>query len=271
MIHSPLSCDLFTDPSLAIVARFVDKTSCPASNAAPPKTRTPIPYPRGPTFTSERKLATSVEIGARRVCLSSPSRRATMTTNEDINQREEKPSRPAAGARPAKDRRSTMREKPVTARPATRTPTDAVLRRTSLRHRRIARKPELRRKLRNMAIELSPLVQVTTGLVHPAFPRKMLQFWLLTDEQLEDMARFYHQRSPPGSGGLRTQYPCPITWSSDLPLEEKRRKIGKFIGLRGCETPVWLLTEEEIAAEARKARIAEEEEMWKRKLHPGRF
>lgn len=217
-----------------------------------------------------------------------------MTTNEDINKREEKPSsRPAAGTRPAKGRRGTMREKPVTARPSllppTRTSTaDAVLRRASLRHRRIARKPELKRKLRNMAIELSPLVQVTTGLVHPAFPRKMLQFWLLTDEQLEDMARFYHQRSssssssPPPSGGsssnnsnnsssLRTQYPCPITWSSDLPLEEKRRKIGKFIGLRGCETPVWLLTEEEIAAEARKARIAEEEEMWKRKLHPGRF
>lgn len=202
-----------------------------------------------------------------------------MTTNEDINQREEKPSRPAAGTRPAKDRRSTMREKPVTARPPLppRTPKDAtlLLRRTSLRHRRIARKPELRRKLRNMAIELSPLVQVTTGLVHPAFPRKMLQFWLLTDEQLEDMARFYHQRSPGGSGsgggGLRTQYPCPITWCSDLPLEEKRRKIGKFIGLRGCETPVWLLTEEEIAAEARRARVAEEEEMWKRKLHPGRF
>lgn len=157
-----------------------------------------------------------------------------------------------------------MHEKPARQTPRSRDP----LRRSSLRHRRIARKPELKRKLRNMSIELSPLVQVTTGLVHPDFPRKMLQFWLLTNEQLEDMAGFYHQRTP---NCLRMQYPCPISWDSNLPLEEKRRKIGKFIGLRGCETPVWLLTEEQIAEEARKARIAEEEAMWKRKLHPGRF
>lgn len=143
-----------------------------------------------------------------------------------------------------------------------------ILHRTSLMHRRIARKPALRNKLRDMSIKLSPLVQITSGQIHPAFPKQILQFWLLTDAQLDDMAHFYHQRSP---NEWSRQYPCPVNWGANLSLEDKRRKIGKFIGLRGCDTPAWLKTEEDIAAEARQARIAEEEEMWNRKLHPGQL
>jgi hypothetical protein len=52
-----------------------------------------------------------------------------------------------------------------------------------------------------------------------------------------------------------------------MPLEEKRRKIGRFIGLRGCESPIRVRTEEEIMEDARRARLAEEDEMWRRKLH----
>lgn len=135
----------------------------------------------------------------------------------------------------------------------------------SFMHRRISRNPELRRKLEQMALHLSPLVQITTGNVHPSFPRTILHYWLLTDAEMEDMAGFYHQRDP---STLTYQYPCPISWSSSLPLEEKRRKIGKFIGLRGCESPVRLKTEEEIAEEARQARRGAEEEMWRRKNYP---
>ena len=54
-------------------------------------------------------------------------------------------------------------------------------------------------------------------------------------------------------------------WRQDLTLEEKRRKMGKFIGLRGCETPITIKTEEEIIAECRRARESQEEEMFKRK------
>jgi hypothetical protein len=85
-----------------------------------------------------------------------------------------------------------------------------------------------------MALNLCPLVQLTTGHVHPSFPRTVLQYWLLTDGQLDELAHFYHQHTP---CPLKFQYPCPITWHPDLPLEEKRRKMGKFIGLRGCESP----------------------------------
>lgn len=96
--------------------------------------------------------------------------------------------------------------------------------------RRTGRNPALDTKLRQMALPLAPLVQLTSGQVHPAFPTTLLNFWLLTDEQLDEIAHFYHQRTP---CQWTRHYPCPITWSEGLSIEEKRRKIGKFIGLKG--------------------------------------
>lgn len=129
--------------------------------------------------------------------------------------------------------------------------------------------PPLARKLLQMALPLSPLVQLTTGAVHPYFPRTVLHFWLLTDAQLETLAAFYHQRSYSPWSAL---YPCPIRWRSDLPLEEKRRRMGRFIGLRGCDSGpglsalAALRSEDEIAEEARLA--AADEEAIRRKLNP---
>ncbi|EPE05570.1 hypothetical protein F503_02309 [Ophiostoma piceae UAMH 11346] len=106
---------------------------------------------------------------------------------------------------------------------------------SSLAARRSARRPALYAKLSQMTLPLRPLVQFDTGHTHPAFPRSMLQFLLLTDSQLESLASFYHQRTP---SELHYCYPCPISWPrSGLTVEDKRRKFGKFIGLRGCETP----------------------------------
>lgn len=132
-------------------------------------------------------------------------------------------------------------------------------------HRSNGQRPALARKLREMALPLAPLVQLTTGDVHPSFPSTLLGFWLLTDAELESLAHFYHQRTP---CRWTYHYPCPVSWDPSLGLEEKRRRIGKFIGLRGCETPVGLRSEEEIMDEARRAREAaeEEEEVWRRKL-----
>ncbi|KAM0280723.1 hypothetical protein ACHAQH_003893 [Verticillium albo-atrum] len=149
--------------------------------------------------------------------------------------------------------------------------------------RRAARSPAFREKLRQMALPLLPLVQVTTGDVHPSFPRTLLRFWLLTEAELDEMARFYHQRTP---GPHSAKYPCPITWGANLTLDEKRRKIGKFIGLRGCLTPVavrssprkrqeyealsprWFKSEEQVEEDARKARVAaDEHDAMRKKLH----
>ncbi|KAI1637404.1 hypothetical protein F4809DRAFT_605151 [Biscogniauxia mediterranea] len=144
-----------------------------------------------------------------------------------------------------------------------------------LGQRRAAKNAAFAEKLQQMALPLAPLVQLTTGEVHAAFPRTLLSFWLLTDPELEALAHFYHQRTP---SRYTFHYPCPIaSWSSDLPLEEKRRKIGRFIGLRGCQTPTTTTTttasalrprsEDELLDEARRARLAaEEDEAWRRKL-----
>ncbi|KAI1176735.1 hypothetical protein F4777DRAFT_239725 [Nemania sp. FL0916] len=132
-----------------------------------------------------------------------------------------------------------------------------------LGERRSAINPAFKKKLEQMALPLAPLVQLTTGEIHPAFPGTLLNFWLLTDAELEELAHFYHQRTP---CRYTLHYPCPINWSSNVSLEEKRRKIGRFIGLRGCESPLRIRTEAELMEEARRARLADEEEMWKRKL-----
>ncbi|KAH6646417.1 hypothetical protein BKA67DRAFT_696274 [Truncatella angustata] len=137
-------------------------------------------------------------------------------------------------------------------------------------HRRQRQQPDnplLAKKLREMALPLAPLVQLTTGRVHPAFPGTLLGFWLLTEGELEGLAHFYHQRTP---CRWTSHYPCPVAWDPAAGTEEKRRRIGRFIGLRGCETPpppVAQSTEEEILDEARRARKREEEEeVWRRKL-----
>ncbi|KAM7222341.1 Origin recognition complex (ORC) subunit 3 N-terminus domain containing protein [Rhypophila decipiens] len=138
--------------------------------------------------------------------------------------------------------------------------------------------PLFPKKIQTLSLPLAPFVQLTSGLVHPAFPQTLLHFWLLTSDQLDALAAFYHQ-SPPCK--WTAHYPCPIVYHADLSLEEKRRKIGKFIGLRGCETPVqtsqnvdennngfWgrAKTEDEIMEDARRARMNQEEDEIRRKM-----
>jgi len=126
-----------------------------------------------------------------------------------------------------------------------------------------AHNPALHAKISQMALPLAPLVRLTTGEIHPSFPLTLLNFWLLTSEQLDELAHFYHQRTP---SVWSAHYPCPVTWGKGLSLEDKRRKIGRFIGLRGCESPN--KTEREIMEEVtRKSQEKEdEEEMWRRKM-----
>lgn len=93
----------------------------------------------------------------------------------------------------------------------------------------------LKDKIRDLSYPLAPLVQVTTGYVHPAFPGVLLNYWLLTSDELDSLMEFYHQK---GGSALMLQYPLPVGWEEDMPLERKRRRFGRFIGLRGCETPM---------------------------------
>lgn len=101
---------------------------------------------------------------------------------------------------------------------------------------------------------LHPLVSSVTGVQHPDFPRNLLAFHLLTDVQLDELAMHYHQVWPPVQATFL--YPVwvpgwvPSSSSSVVEgcqggdgmgvvdLETKRRRFGRFIGMRGCESPV---------------------------------
>ncbi|KAH7118103.1 hypothetical protein B0J13DRAFT_590191 [Dactylonectria estremocensis] len=93
---------------------------------------------------------------------------------------------------------------------------------------------------------------------------RLLSFWLLTDEQLESLAQFYHQKIPNQYTDL---YPCKITWGHNMPREEKRCEMGKFIGLPARDLYIRQKSDEEIRAEARRARLAAEYDKQRRKLY----
>ncbi|KAJ5936729.1 hypothetical protein N7466_003179 [Penicillium verhagenii] len=91
--------------------------------------------------------------------------------------------------------------------------------------------------------ELYPLVSCTTGEIPTDFPETMLSYHLLTNNQLDNLAQHYHQTSPPLP--QTSMYPSQIQkpWlgpntESNIDLETKRRRFGRFIGLGGCNSPV---------------------------------
>ncbi|PYI06183.1 hypothetical protein BO78DRAFT_386997 [Aspergillus sclerotiicarbonarius CBS 121057] len=96
--------------------------------------------------------------------------------------------------------------------------------------------------LHHLQTKLHPLISSTTGHQHPDFPSSLLTYHLLTSTQLDSLARHFHQIHPP----VRPTYWYPITippWvgtsnEGKVDLETKRRRFGRFIGLRGCESPI---------------------------------
>ncbi|CAG8908801.1 unnamed protein product [Penicillium egyptiacum] len=93
--------------------------------------------------------------------------------------------------------------------------------------------------LRHLSRRLWPLVNSETGLEHPDFPANMLAYNLLTSEQVDNLARHFHQVYPPVPATFN--YPVHITpWigteeekTIDLPTRVQR--LGRFFGLKGCE------------------------------------
>ncbi|CAL8575423.1 hypothetical protein XPA_001346 [Xanthoria parietina] len=128
---------------------------------------------------------------------------------------------------------------------------------------------QLRRKLTHLATPLAPLLSITSGTIHPSFPATILHYHLLTSTQLDALAHHYHQRTPCAASLF---YPNPVVGRWNLVpsasenanananakkrrrgdirvlgmdgdgngnegLEERRRRFGRFMGLRGCESP----------------------------------
>ena len=139
--------------------------------------------------------------------------------------------------------------------------------------------PSYHHALTHLSTPLVPLISITTGLPHPSFPKSLLQYHLLTHTQLDSLARHYHQTYPPSEASFGypgwvtpwTSATSPIarrTYSSEANTVEdsaslmtKRRRWGRFIGLRGCETPT---TPEQDAQEGAEEMILRMEREWRR-------
>jgi len=127
----------------------------------------------------------------------------------------------------------------------------------------------LQHKLHHLSTPLHPLLRITTGQPHPSFPRTLLHYHLLSSSDLDSLASYYHQRTP---NPYTHCYPLTengrsLGWRREgMGVEEKRRKFGRFVGLRGCETPV---TESEGGEGAEEVKERMERE-WRRAMERGR-
>ncbi|KKY16922.1 hypothetical protein UCDDS831_g06655 [Diplodia seriata] len=109
----------------------------------------------------------------------------------------------------------------------------------------VKKSPAFARKLAHLRLSIAPIYPLPDGPPHVDFPATMLQFHLLTEAQLDALARYYSQSAPDEWTG---QYPAAMGWDADFLADPaladadrvriKLRKFGRFVGLRGCDTPV---------------------------------
>ncbi|RAL03652.1 uncharacterized protein BO80DRAFT_335534, partial [Aspergillus ibericus CBS 121593] len=105
--------------------------------------------------------------------------------------------------------------------------------------------PKFHPTLTHLLTPLHPLISSTTGHPHPDFPTSLLTYNLLTSSQLDALATHFHQVYPPVPATYWYPVSIPAWMGRDgdggkgVDLETKRRRFGRFIGLRGCESPTF--------------------------------
>jgi hypothetical protein len=130
---------------------------------------------------------------------------------------------------------------------------------SGLSQNRGARSAKFQEQLDRLRLPIHPLYPLPLGTAHPSFPKTMLEFHLLSEEDLDSIASYYHQTSR--THPYRTAYPACMNWDAEFlarptdveglareevelyprkeeRVEMKRRMLGKFVGFAGCETPV---------------------------------
>lgn len=75
------------------------------------------------------------------------------------------------------------------------------------------RNSALAKKIATLQLRLAPLVPLPTGPPHPAFPKTLLAFHLLTEDELDAIAHYYHQSTP---GPWSDHYPANMNWDKDF-------------------------------------------------------
>lgn len=100
-----------------------------------------------------------------------------------------------------------------------------------------SRNAEFRAKIQNLGTRLLPIYRMPAGPPHLQFPKTILQFWLLHESDLDEIALYYSQAKP---DEYTSMYPHPMLWNnqdfSRMSTTEricaKRRELALFIGLR---------------------------------------
>ncbi|KAF1810648.1 hypothetical protein P152DRAFT_400664 [Eremomyces bilateralis CBS 781.70] len=141
--------------------------------------------------------------------------------------------------------------------------------------------PEFQRKLAKLRLKIHPILSLHTGRSAPEFPATLLHFNLLTEAQLDELAHYYSQCC---QDETTASYGKSMDWDASYYDEYfgegkcfresrrvwvKRRRFGRFIGMRGCDTPVdevqkrlsWMVERleeqlEDVKREDRKSREA---------------
>lgn len=75
------------------------------------------------------------------------------------------------------------------------------------------RNSALAKKIATLQLRLAPLVPLPTGPPHPAFPETLLAFHLLTEDELDAIAHYYHQSTP---GPWSDHYPANMNWDKNF-------------------------------------------------------
>lgn len=109
------------------------------------------------------------------------------------------------------------------------------------------RNPSLARKIAHLRLTLSPLVPLPSGPPHPAFPKTLLAYHLLTEAELDALAHYYHQSTP---GAYTGEYPACMNWDREwLDAARGRESASKTEGT-GEEWWEKFLKDEGVEAEA---------------------
>ncbi|KAK3714658.1 hypothetical protein LTR37_007638 [Vermiconidia calcicola] len=75
------------------------------------------------------------------------------------------------------------------------------------------RNSALVKKIATLQLRLAPLVPLPSGPPHPAFPRTLMAFHLLTEDELDSIASYYHQTTP---GPWSNHYPATMNWDKEF-------------------------------------------------------
>jgi hypothetical protein len=86
----------------------------------------------------------------------------------------------------------------------------------------------LTKKIATLQLELAPLVPLPTGPPHPAFPKTLLAFHLLTEDELDSISHHYHQSTP---GPWTQHYPALMNWDKDFLARNDTSTAGDGEGI----------------------------------------